>query len=571
MKQHLFMVLLGLSLGMIRPASTLAQTYRNPILPGGYPDPSITYDGEYYYMVNSSFELFPGLPIHRSNDLVNWEAIGHGLHRDEQISSAVNLVSVQENGGIHAPTIRYHNGLFYLITTNIYTPIDPKEPTEFVNFILTAENPAGPWSMPHVIDRAPGIDPDIFFDSDGRVYFVGTHDIGDSEKNGIGEIWIQELDLETWSLVGKRHSLWRGACGGESVEGPHLYRRNGYYYLMVAEGGTGLNHAVMIAVSDSIFGPYLSNPRNPILTARHLSSNNWVNCVGHADFTQIEDGRWYMVALGRRNIEDGTSPMGRETFLMPMVWEDATITWQETSPGKWEPLVRSFPVIAPETGRVEPINPLPFANRPQINRGTFEDSFTPTALRKEWTFRRGPRDTHYSLTARRGALRLYTTPEKIAPRTGYNTVGIRQTQEDFEWTAALHFNPENRGEEAGIVLIQGDENYQLFTLEKSGRGVLLQLKSRNGPKEKLVLSAEQPAYAGTAQLRVTRANGTLHYAISLDDGESFLPFTAISGAHLLCKDYVGAQIGMYASSNGNMESTGFADFLEVHYRCSVWP
>jgi xylan 1,4-beta-xylosidase len=238
MKQRLFMVLLGLSLGMIRPASALAQTYRNPILPGGYPDPSITYDGEFYYMVNSSFELFPGLPIHRSNDLVNWEAIGHGLHRDEQISGAVNLVSVQENGGIHAPTIRFHDGLFYLITTNIYTPLDPKEPTEFVNFILTAENPAGPWSMPHVIEGAPGIDPDIFFDADGRVYFVGTHDIGDPEKNGIGEIWIQELDLETWSLVGKRHSVWRGACGGESVEGPHLYRRNGYYYLMVAEGGT---------------------------------------------------------------------------------------------------------------------------------------------------------------------------------------------------------------------------------------------------------------------------------------------------------------------------------------------
>jgi alpha-N-arabinofuranosidase len=571
MKQRLFMVLLGLSLGMIRPASALAQTYRNPILPGGYPDPSITYDGEYYYMVNSSFELFPGLPIHRSSDLVNWEAIGHGLHRDEQISGAVNLVSVQENGGIHAPTIRFHNGRFYLITTNIYTPLDPKEPTEFVNFILTAENPAGPWSMPHVIDGAPGIDPDIFFDSDGRVYFVGTHDIGDPKKNGIGEIWIQELDLEAWSLVGERHSVWRGACGGESVEGPHLYRRNGYYYLMVAEGGTGLNHAVMIAVSDSIFGPYLSNPRNPILTARHLSSNNWVNCVGHADFTQIEDGRWYMVALGIRNIEDGTSPMGRETFLMPMVWEDATITWQETSPGKWEPLVRSFPVIAPETGRVEPINPLPFAQRPQINRGTFEDSFTPTALRKEWAFRRGPRDTHYSLTARRGALRLYTTPEKIAPRTGYNALGIRQTQADFEWTATLQFNPENRGEKAGIVLIQGDENYQLFTLEKSRRGMMLQLKTRNGPKEKLVLSVEQPAYAGTAQLRVISANGTLHYAISLDEGESFLPFTSISGVHLLCKDYVGAQIGVYASSNGNMESRGFADFLEVHYRCSVWP
>lgn len=571
MKQLLITTIVGVFLSIMWPATICAQTYRNPILPGGYPDPSITYDGEYYYIVNSSFELFPGLPIHRSTDLVNWEAIGHGLHRDEQISGAVNLVSVQENGGIHAPTIRYHDGLFYLITTNIYTPIDPNEPTDFVNFILTAEDPAGPWSMPHVIDGAPGIDPDLFFDTDGSAYFVGTHHPGDPQKNGIGEIWIQKLDLSTWSLVGERHSVWRGACGGESVEGPHLYRRNGHYYLLVAEGGTGLNHAVMMAVSDSIFGPYFSNPRNPILTARHLSSNNWVNCVGHADFVQIEDDRWYMVALGIRNIEDGTSPMGRETFLMPMIWEDATLTWRETSPGKWEPYIRPFPVVAPETGRVEPLNPLPFPHRPQINRGTFEDSFTPTSLREEWAFRRGPRDEHYSLTARRGALRLYTIPAQIELRAGYNALGIRQTQADFEWTVSLNFNPENRGEEAGIVLIQGDESYQLFTLEKSRRGVVLQLKKRDGPKEELVLSEEQPAYSGTAHLRVTSSNGALHYAISLDNGESFLPFTSISGAHLQCKDYVGAQVGVYASSNGNSASAGYADFLEVHYRSSPWP
>ena len=156
----------------------------------------------------------------------------------------------------------------------IYMPKDKSKPTEMVNFILTAKNPAGPWSDPYVIEGAPGIDPDIFFDDNGKVWFVGTHDTGNPNKNGIGEIWIQELDLNSWKLIGDRFSIWTGACGGCCVEGPHIYKENNRYYLMVAEGGTSYNHAVMIASSENIEGPYDSNPKNPILTSRHLSNNN---------------------------------------------------------------------------------------------------------------------------------------------------------------------------------------------------------------------------------------------------------------------------------------------------------
>ena len=296
-------------------------TFTNPIISGGYPDPSICRVDEDYYMVNSSFEYYPGLPLHHSKDLVNWQLVGYGLHRPEQVSTVVNLIDVQSDGGIHAPTLRCRDGMFYIITTNVYTPDGVGQTTEFVNFIITAENIEGPWSEPHVIEGAPGIDPDIFFDEDGRVWYAGTHSPEKPNFPGEGEIWLQELDLENWQLTGERHLLWRGACGGVWAEGPHIYKRDGRYYLMVAEGGTSFNHAVVIAVSDEITGPYLSNPRNPILSSRHLSYDNWVHSTGHADLLELSDGRWYMVALGIRGDEDRLSNMGRETHLVPVVWE----------------------------------------------------------------------------------------------------------------------------------------------------------------------------------------------------------------------------------------------------------
>ena len=166
------------------------ETFTNPIINGGYPDPSIVRVDDDFYVVNSSFEYFPALPIHHSKDLVNWELIGYGIDRPSQATGKVNLYDVQQQGGIHAPSIRYHDGLFYIVTTNVYSPKDNSKPTEMVNFILTAENPSGPWSQPHVIEDAPGIDPDIFFDDNGKVWFVGTHDTGNPNKNEIGRAHV---------------------------------------------------------------------------------------------------------------------------------------------------------------------------------------------------------------------------------------------------------------------------------------------------------------------------------------------------------------------------------------------
>ena len=363
------------------------QEFSNPIIKGGYPDPSICKVDDTFYIVNSSFEYFPGLPIHKSKDLINWDLIGYGLHQESQVNSVVNLIDVQSDGGIHAPTIRYNNGTFYIISTNVYFD-EKKQKAEMINFIITAKNPEGPWSEPkHILD-APGIDPDLFFDDDGRVWYVGNQQPEDPNFDGEGEIWVQEIDLQKFVLVGERHLLWRGACGGVWAEGPHMYKKDSKYYLLIAEGGTSFNHAVMVALSDKIEGPYISNPRNPILTSRNLSYDNWVNSTGHGDIVRLDDGRYYMVLLGIRNEIERGSNMGRETFIVPVSWE--------REPYDWKKIKYLWPVVAPETGRVELQNQLIFDNSNKIISNGFIDDFNSEILNLNWNFRRFPMTVSYT-------------------------------------------------------------------------------------------------------------------------------------------------------------------------------
>lgn len=550
------------------PAGLTAQseTFLNPIIPGAHPDPSICRAGDDFYIVNSSFEYFPGLPIHHSKDLVNWELIGYGLHRKEQASGAVNLVDVQQDGGIHAPTIRYHEGTFYIITTNVYSPTDPSKPAEMVNFIITAKDPAGPWSEPHVIEGAPGIDPDLFFDEDGKAYYVGTHAVGMPNENGIGEIWVQELDLVNWKLVGERYSVWRGACGGCCVEGPHLYKEHGKYYLMVAEGGTSFNHAVMIAASEEITGPYESNPRNPILTSRHLSKNYWLNSTGHADIVELKDGRWYMVALSVRNDLEGRSNMGRETHLIPVVWEPATVRWEEVSEGVWEPLEYLWPVAAPQTGKVERNTPLPFADQPQYYNDGFYDDFNAPSLNLEWNFRRLPMENTYSLTAEKGRLRLSLQPEVIRHRGRCSLMGIRQKESDFEFAVSMGFQPRKEGEEAGVSLFQKDDNYLHFTVKKEKEGIALQLVAKGKDQEVETIQKEiLESYEGDIQFKIVSKQKQYQYLYSIDQGNTFTEFAQTAANWLLNNGYTGAYLGIYASSNGQ-PTEQYADFDWVLYK-----
>ena len=533
-------------------------TFRNPILRGGYPDPSITRVGDDYYMVNSTFEYFPGLPIHHSTDLVNWTLVGYGLHDGDLYGDAVNLVDVQSNGGIHAPSIRWHDGLFYIITTNVYNPGIEGQPTRMVNFVVTAEDVTGPWSEPHVLEGAPGIDPDIFFDDDGKVWYVGNHGPEDPEFPGQGEIWLQELDLENWQLQGERYLLWRGACGGTWAEGPHIYKRDGLYYLMIAEGGTSFNHAVMIAVSHDIRGPYLSNARNPILTSRHLSYDNWVHSTGHADLVELPDGRWYMVALGKRSDEQGNSNMGRESHLIPVTWE--------TEPFEWKEVRYSWPVVAPLTGRVERMTQLPFTGAVQHRNDAFVDDFDTGALDLEWNFRRVPMPGIHSLSAREGHLRLYAHPNVIQDRGRAALMGIRQKESDFEYSARMSFAPQQENVEAGVSLFQKDDNYLNYTLvRRDGADQLRLILAERGQAPRVIEQEVLSDYGGEIVFRVVSKAHRYRFEYSLDRGGHFSAFAETDAAHLLSQGYTGAYLGVYSTGNGE-PSEEYADFDWVRYQ-----
>ena len=546
--------------------------YTNPIIKGSYPDPSICRVGDDFYIVNSSFEYFPGLPIHHSKDLVNWNLIGYGLHRDEQCTGKMNLTDVQSNGGIHAPSIRYHNGLFYIITTNVYSPGKGK-PSKMINFIITSERIEGPWSDPYIIDGAPGIDPDIIFDNN-KVWYVGTHSPADPNFNGEGEIWLQELDSTNWSLIGERYFLWRGALYyGTWAEGPHIYKRNGYYYLLIAEGGTSLNHAVMVAVSNDIKGPYIPNDRNPILTSRHLSYNHWVNSIGHGDLIELKDGRWYMVALGIRSEVDTYSNMGRETHLVPVIWEKEPFEWKyDYIDNNWSELPErerfeklrhvnyEWPVCSPITGRVEISYPLPFTNSVQLTAKSFKDDFENKELNLEWNFRRVPDKNTYKINVENGHLRLFADKDVIKDRNSCGLLGVRQKESDFEFLAKMIFDTDKTEVQSGISLFQKDDNYFTVTVERYNGEYLIQVLLNERNNEPKILKDEiLNSYNGTIIFKVVSNDRSYKFYYSLDDQNNFNFLTEISSDKILSKGYTGAYCGLYSTTNGK-NINEYADF-----------
>ena len=295
----------------------------NPIIPGFYPDPSICRVGGDYYLACSSFELCPGVPIFHSRDLAHWEQICYAMTPE----NGFHMERDSGVGGVMAPTLRYHDGLFYIINANF---------SDKGNYIVTAEDPAGPWSEPHWLDDVPGIDASLFVDDDGQAYIMGTGDVWDN-GTGVKErgIWLAKYDVEHFHMLGEPVTIFNSALRvGSSPESPHLYHIGEYYYLIIAEGAEHY-HAVMAARSKELFGFYEGNPANPVMTHRHFGFKSPIINVGHADLVELPDGSWYAVMLASRLIEGKCKNLGRETFICPVVWE------------------RGWPLFSPETGKVE--------------------------------------------------------------------------------------------------------------------------------------------------------------------------------------------------------------------------
>jgi xylan 1,4-beta-xylosidase len=289
----------------------------NPLIPGFNPDPSIVRVDGVYYLVTSTFEYLPGIPVYRSSDLVTWTHIGNVATRPEQ----VGVEDVRTGGGVWAPTIRHHDGLFHVIVTIAMSPRGC--------VVFTATDPAGPWSDGTTIEGVGGIDPDLAWDDDGTAYvtFSGLHTSGSEMGKHLGIQQVQ-VDLDAGKALEEPRSLWSGT-GLKFPEAPHLYRRGDYWYLMIAEGGTERGHGVSIARGVSPDGPFEGHPANPVLSAR--STSRAIQNTGHADLVDTPDGGSALVMLGMRplGMTQSFSPLGRETFMTPVAWADG---WPQPEP-----------------------------------------------------------------------------------------------------------------------------------------------------------------------------------------------------------------------------------------------
>ena len=291
------------------------QTYQNPVISGFNPDPSICRVGEDFYLVTSSFEFFPGVPIYHSKNLVNWELINYCLTDEEQL----RLKGCGPSDGIYAPTLRYWDGVWFMTVTNI---------SDKGNFIVHTRDIRGKWSAPGWVDQK-GIDPSLYFErslrghgEDGapmyedRAYFCSN---GGEEGPGI---YLCQVNPFTGERLSASRKISAG-CGGKAPEAPHIYRIGEYYYLMMAEGGTEYGHGITMQRSRDIYGPYEACPYNPVLTHRDAGGDP-IQAVGHGDLTEDQNGNWWVVCLGIRPLEGSMlHNLGRETFLAPVVWQDS--------------------------------------------------------------------------------------------------------------------------------------------------------------------------------------------------------------------------------------------------------
>lgn len=513
-------------------------TNANPILPGFYPDPSICRVDDDYYLVTSSFAYFPGVPIFHSKDLIHWNQIGNILNREEQIP----LANAETSEGIFAPTLRYHDGVFYMITTNV---------SNLGNFIVTATDPAGPWSDPYPLD-AKGIDPSLFFDDDGKCYYCGTQDRREGAKYfGDNEIYIQELDLKTMKLVGESYPAWHGALKNvEWPEGPHIYKKDGWYYLLISEAGTGHEHAVSIARSKDLTKPFEGYKANPILTHRHLGRNYPIVNVGHPDIVETQNGEWWMVCLASRTNGGYYRNLGRETFLVPFIWENG------------------WPVINPGKGVVEESIDLP--NLPEATVDTIPtvEDFDNPHLPMYFMFIRNLKEENYSLTERPGYLRMYLDKDVISSKGNPSYVCRRQLAFSFRAKTKLNFIPKSENENAGMVMYQSQSfNYQFLVGLKNDKTTLSLVKTYNEEQEVIVEASLDSLYSDL-YLRISEEGQDLKFSYSTDD-ITYRTLADHVDARILSTDvaggFVGTTIGLYATSNSK-ESNTYADFDYFSYK-----
>ena len=495
--------------------------YKNPIIPGFYPDPSICCVGEDFYLVTSSFHYFPGVPIFHSKDLVNWKQISHCLTNKNQLC----LDKAKSSAGIFAPTIRYNNGTFYMITTN---------ETIGKNFYVYTNDIHGKWSDPIWLNKE-GIDPSFFFDDDGKIYFTYTIFKG---------IMQSEIDIANGKLLSSPKSIWKGT-GGRYPEAPHLYRINGMYYLMIAEGGTEYGHMVTMARSDNPWGPFEPCPFNPVLTHRDRGTHP-IQALGHADMVQDQSGLWWAIFLGIRSHDyPPVHHLGRETFLAPVKWNE----------DKW-------PVFY-NNGTIELEMEADISNPQVLKNEPFVDDFNDIELDLCWNFLRNPDEKTWSLKKRPGWLCLTGSEITLNEADSPAFIGQRQRHFDFEAKTLLEFKPAEPGEEAGLTVYMNEEHHYEIGIINIDNIIYLIVRKRIGDLESIVTKEilnEEKIF-----LRISGDIENYYFAYSKNDsdfktvasGRTKYLSTEVAGG------FTGVMLGPYATGNGKKcKSTAFFDWFE---------
>ncbi len=500
--RYLTLVIVVISCAM----SLQAQGYTNPVIPGFHPDPSVCHADDGYYLVTSSFQYFPAVPLFYSQDLIHWEQIGHCLTSSDQ----VKLTGAQSTGGIYAPTIRYHNGRFYMVTTNT---------SDRGNFIVYTTDPRGTWSMPVWLSQG-GIDPSLFFDGD-QCFLVSTID---------NCITLSEIDPLTGEQLSPQKKIWTGT-GGRYPEGPHIYHKDGYYYLLISEGGTEMGHSITIARSRNIDGPYVANPANPIIThAKCDAQYNIIQGTGHGDIVEADDGSFWLVCLGYRVMPGDHHTLGRETFLAPVTW--ATNAW---------PVVNGNGMID-FAMTCETLPQVPIAEKPTTM--TFADKH----LSPEWIYLQNPIESNYSFSDA-GALVLHATVVTLDSVASPTFVALRQEEYDMHYSAMLALCDALPNDEAGVsVYMDTSAHYDLFLRQGDDNRVAVLLRYRLGEmvhyeKEVLLDSNNPVALVVDADLN--------HYSFGFVDNNTYTPMGTMNTKFLSSETvggFTGVVIALYATA-----------------------
>jgi alpha-N-arabinofuranosidase len=541
--------------------------FLNPILAGFYPDPSICRVGKDFYLVTSTFSYFPGIPVFESRDLVNWKFVGHVMDRPEQL----NLDEQGVSRGLFAPSIRYNKGFFYVTCTQV---------DRGGTFIVVSQSPAGPWTNPVWLPEINGIDPSPFFDDDGKAYIIYNSIPPDNKSlyDGHRTIRMMAIDIQTLKVIGEERILVNGGVDITKkpvwIEAPHIFKNNGSYYLIAAEGGTAEQHSEVVFKSKNVAGPYIPFERNPILTQRNLDPKREypITSTGHADFVQTENGAWWAVFLGCRPykpFDQNYFNTGRETFLAPVDWR-----------GEW-------PLINPGYEKVQYEYPAPVklskspGDVPHGGNFVIKDEFNTPDLNPEWVFLRTPRERWFDLTERTGWLSMRVRQETCADAVNPSFLGHRQQHATGSASVSLEFSPKTENEKAGLLVFQNETHFYFLCRSILGGKHVIQLFSSaidGGQARTMQLIASQELQGNSGEqavgLRIKAHGSSYSFLYSTQKDNWTLLKDGVDARFLSTRvagGFVGCMYALYATSLGTPStSKAYFDWFEYEGNDKVY-